>query len=144
MAKAYFTCCSVFRLHPCCSMCQNLLPSKDWTTFHYVYLCIYHIFFRYISVVGYLAYLVVFALVNNATVTLGLKYILWNSAFTWVHFSFSPLSFASLLFTAICKASSDNYFAFFAFPFLGSCSWSLPSVQCHEPLSIALQALYQM
>ena len=37
MAKAYFTCCSVFRLHPCCSMCQNLLPSKDWTTFHCMY-----------------------------------------------------------------------------------------------------------
>ena len=32
--------------------------------------------------------------------------------------SFSPL-FASLLFTAICKASSDSHFAFFAFLFLG-------------------------
>ena len=31
-------------------------------------------------------------------------------------FSF-PL--ASLLFSAICKASSDNHFAVFAFPFLG-------------------------
>ena len=42
--------------------------------------------------------------------------ILWNSAFKWVYLSFSPLSFASLLFSAICKASPDNYFAFF---FLG-------------------------
>ena len=33
--------------------------------------------------------------------------ILWNSAFKWVYLSFSPLLFASLLFTAICKASSD-------------------------------------
>ena len=38
--------------------------------------------------------------------------ILWNSAFKWEYLSFSPLLFASLLFTAICKASSDNQVAF--------------------------------
>ena len=38
--------------------------------------------------------------------------ILWNSAFKWVYLSFSPLPFASLLFSAICKASSYNHFAF--------------------------------
>jgi len=38
--------------------------------------------------------------------------ILWNSAFKWVYLSFSPLLFASLPFTAICKASSDSHFAF--------------------------------
>ena len=32
---------------------------------------------------------------------------------------FSPLAFASLLFIAMCKASSDNHFAFFCFFFLG-------------------------
>ena len=31
----------------------------------------------------------------------------------------SPLPFASLLFTAICKAPSDNHFAFLHFFFLG-------------------------
>ena len=36
--------------------------------------------------------------------------ILWNSAFKWVYLSFSPLLFASLLFTAICKASPDSHF----------------------------------
>ena len=41
--------------------------------------------------------------------------ILWNSAFKWVYLSFSPLSFASLLFTTICKASSDSNFAFLHF-----------------------------
>ena len=41
--------------------------------------------------------------------------ILWNSAFKWEYFSFSPLLFASLLFTAICRASSDNHFAFLHF-----------------------------
>ena len=38
--------------------------------------------------------------------------ILWNSAFRWVYLSHSPLPFTSLLFSAICKASSDNHFAF--------------------------------
>ena len=46
---------------------------------------------------------------------LSLLAILWNSAFRWEYLSFSPLLFASLLFTAICKASSDTHFAFFHF-----------------------------
>ena len=33
--------------------------------------------------------------------------------------SFSPLPFASLLFSTICKASSDNHFTFLHFFFLG-------------------------
>ena len=36
-----------------------------------------------------------------------------------VYLSFPPLLFTSLLFTAICKASVDSHFAFFAFLFLG-------------------------
>ena len=43
---------------------------------------------------------------------------LWNSAFKWVYLYFSPWPFASL-FTAICKASSDNHFAFLHFFSLG-------------------------
>ena len=50
---------------------------------------------------------------------LSLLAILWNSAFKWLYLSFSPLPFTSLLFTAICKASSDNHFALFHFFFLG-------------------------
>ena len=34
-----------------------------------------------------------------------------NSAFRWVYLSFSPLPFAFLLFSAICKTSLDNHFA---------------------------------
>ena len=49
---------------------------------------------------------------------LSLLAILWNSAFSWV-FSFSPLPFTTLLFSAICKASSDNHFAFLHFFFGG-------------------------
>ena len=36
-----------------------------------------------------------------------------------VYLSFSPLPFASILFSAICKASSENHFTFFHFFFLG-------------------------
>ena len=36
--------------------------------------------------------------------------VLWHSAFKWVYISFSPLPLASL-FSAICKALSDNHFA---------------------------------
>ena len=49
---------------------------------------------------------------------LSLLAFLWNSAFKWEYLSFSPLRFTSLLFSAICKASSDNHFAFLHF-FLG-------------------------
>ena len=55
---------------------------------------------------------------------------LWNSAFKCN--SFSLLPFTSLLFSAICKASSDNHFAFYISSSSGW-SWSLPPVQYHEP-----------
>ena len=59
---------------------------------------------------------------------------LWNSAFKWIYLSFSLLPVTSLL-SAICKASSDNSFAFLHFFFLGmvlitpSCTMSWTSVQ---------------
>ena len=62
--------------------------------------------------------------------------ILWNSAFKWVYLSFSPLPLASLLYSAICKASSDSHFAFLYFFFLGmvlitaSCTMSWTSIHC--------------
>ena len=43
---------------------------------------------------------------------LSLLAILWNSAFRCLYLCFYPLLFASLLFTAICKVSSDSHFAF--------------------------------
>ena len=60
---------------------------------------------------------------------LSLLVTLWNTAFKWVYISFSPLPFASLLFTAICKASSDNHFAFLHFFFLGLLSFSISGRQ---------------
>ena len=59
--------------------------------------------------------------------------LLWNAAFSWIYLSFSPLPLASLLFSAIHKASSDKHFAFLHF-FLGmvlitaSCTMSWTSV----------------
>ena len=44
--------------------------------------------------------------------------ILLISVFKWLYLSFSPLPFASLLFTSICKPSSDNHFACYHFFFL--------------------------
>ena len=72
---------------------------------------------------------------------LSLLAILWNSAFRFLYLSFSPVLFASLLFTTICKASPDSPFAFWPF-FSWGWSWSLSPVQCHEPPSIVHQALY--
>ena len=59
----------------------------------------------------------------------------WNSAFKRVYLSFSPLLFASLLFTDICKAFSDSHFGFLHFFFL---EMVLLPVSCtmHEPHSI--------
>ena len=65
---------------------------------------------------------------------LSLLAILWNSTFKWVYLSFPTLLFASLLFIAISKASSDSHFAFLHFFFLGkvlipvSCTMSWTSV----------------
>ena len=56
---------------------------------------------------------------------LSLLAILWNSEFTWVYISFSPLPCISLLFSAICKASLYNQFAFLHFFFLGMIFFNL-------------------
>ena len=74
---------------------------------------------------------------------LSLLAILWNSTFIWVYLPLSPLSFTSHLFSAICKASSGNHFAS-CISFSLGWFWSPPPVQCYEPLSIVLQALYQI
>ena len=65
-----------------------------------------------------IVFLYFFALITEEGF-LSLLAIFWNSSFKWIYLSFSPLLFASLLFTAICKASLDSHFAFFAFLFLG-------------------------
>ena len=63
-------------------------------------------------------FLYFFALISEKAF-LSLLAILWNSSFKWVFLSFYPLLFTCLLFTAICKPSSDSHFAFSHFFFLG-------------------------
>ena len=60
------------------------------------------------------------SLIHFEFILLSFLAILWNSAFKWMYLSFSFLLFRSL-FSAICKASSDNHFAFLDLFFLG---WS--------------------
>ena len=51
------------------------------------------------------------------------------------YLSFVPLLFSSFLFTAICKAASDNHFAFLHF-FSMVMVLILSLVQCHKPPSV--------
>ena len=44
--------------------------------------------------------------------SLTLLAVLWNSTLRWLYLPLSPLPFASVLFSGICKTSWDNYFAF--------------------------------
>ena len=46
---------------------------------------------------------------------LSLLAVLWNSAFRWIYFSFSPLPFASLLFLSYFQGLLKQPFLFFAF-----------------------------
>ena len=69
-------------------------------------------------------------------------------AIFWAYLSFSPLPF-TFLFTAICKASSDNHFAFLHFFFLGmaliSASCTMSQTSFHNSsgtLSIRPNPLY--
>ena len=52
----------------------------------------------------------------------------------------SSFAFSSLLFTAILRPPQTTILSF-CISFSWGWSWSLPPVQCHKPLSIALQAL---
>ena len=85
-----------------------------------------------------IVFLYFFALITEEGFLISSCYSL-KFAFRWVYLSLSPLPFTSLPFTAIYKASSDNYFALcIYFSWWGS--WSLPFVQYQEPPSIVLQA----
>ena len=98
------------------------------------------IFFEEISSLSHsIVFLYFFALVTEEGFLISPCYSLKLCIQMGISF-LSPLPFASLLFSAICKASSDNHFSFLHFFFLGW-SWSLPPVQCHEPPSIVLEVL---
>ena len=60
----------------------------------------------------------------------------WNSTFKWVYLSFSLLPFASVFFSGICKASSENHFAFLCFFFWGrvlmAASYTMSQTSTHN------------
>ena len=68
---------------------------------------------NFLEEISSLSHSVVFLYISAliAEEVLSLLAILWNSSFRCSYLSFSPLLFASLLFTAICKASPDSHFA---------------------------------
>ena len=74
------------------------------------------------------------AVLQNGKSQKSLLPILRNSAFRCLYLSVSPLLFTSLLFTAICKASSESHFSFLHFFSLGmilipvSCTMSQTSI----------------
>ena len=66
--------------------------------------------------------------------------ILWNSAFKWVCPSFSPLPLAFFLSQLFVRPPQTTILPF-CISFSWGWSWSLSPKQCHEPLSIILEAL---
>ena len=71
---------------------------------------------------------------------LSLLATLWNSAFSWVYLSLSPLLFAYPLFSAICK----DFTLLSCISFSLGQFWSLPPIQASEPESIVLQTVCQL
>ena len=70
------------------------------------------------SLSHFVVFLYFFALIAKEGFLISPCYF-WNSAFRCLYLSISSLLFISLLFTAICKASSDSHFAFLHFFFFG-------------------------
>ena len=87
-----------------------------------------------------IVFLCFFPLITEKGFLISLWYSLELCKQMGISFLFS-FAFHSLLFTAICKASSDSHFAFLHFFFLWMV-WSLSPVQCHKPPCIVHQALY--
>ena len=61
---------------------------------------------------------------------LSLLALFWDSMFNWMYLSLSPLLFVSLHSSAICKASSDNHFAFLLFFFFEGWGVILFTISC--------------
>ena len=70
------------------------------------------------SLPHYVVFLYFFALITEEGFLISPCYSL-ELCIKWVNLCLSPLLFTYLLFTAICKASSDSYFAFLHSFFLG-------------------------
>ena len=74
LCLAYFIQHNIFKVHPCCINRKylNSIPFEDWVIFHYMY--VPH--FIHSSVSGPLGWVHLLAMVNNAAVNIGYKYML--------------------------------------------------------------------
>ena len=72
---------------------------------------------------------------------LSLLAILWNSAFSWVYLFFPPLPYF-LFFSQLFVKPPQITTLLSCISFSLAWFWLLPSIQCYEPLSVILQALF--
>ena len=113
-----------------------IVPIFAWTG---PLLCI--IFLKRSLVSHAIVFLYFFALISEAF--LSLLAILWKSAFRWVCLPFPHLPLACLFSQPFLRPPQTTILPF-CISFSWQWSWSLPLVQCHEPLSTVLQALHQI
>ena len=69
---------------------------------------------------------------------------IWNPAFSWGCLSLSSLPFASLLFSAICKATLDDHFALLHFFFFGMVFFTAFCTVLLTSTYSSLDTLYQI
>ena len=74
---------------------------------------------------------------------LSLLAVLWNSVLNGYVFPFL-LCLSLLFFSQLFLSPPLKTIFHFCISFSWGWSWSLPPVQCHEPLSIVMKALYQI
>ena len=78
LCLAYFTSRSVFKVHPCCSMCQNFLPFKGLIIFHGMCTTYFACSF---SIDGHLSCFHLFLIVNDASMNIGATNICLSPCF---------------------------------------------------------------
>jgi hypothetical protein len=71
---AYFTLHNVFKVHPCCSVCQDFLPFKDWKISCFIYL----------SVDGHLSCFHLLSIMDNDAINKDAQICPWVPAFNFL------------------------------------------------------------
>ena len=101
-----------------------------------MFLCISNFLEEISSLSHSIVFFYFFALITEEGFLISPCYSLELCIFKWEYLSFSPLLFASLLFTAICKSSSENHFALlhiFSMGMVLICvSWTMSQTSAHS------------